>query len=115
MCHSLDNFLSRLESVSLLHGDLWVGNVLNVGKNRKAVFLIDPSCYYGHYEVDLAMSRLFGSFSTDFYYEYRTMKPAEPRWKEREKIYNLYHLLNHLLLFSYSYLGAVQSVLNAFV
>jgi fructosamine-3-kinase len=56
------------ESPSLIHGDLWNGNFMT-GADGKA-WLIDPAVYYGHREMDLAMSKLFGGFSTEFYESY---------------------------------------------
>src|SRR5690606_35042768 len=53
------------ESPALLHGDLWSGNVLVTGDGKPA--LIDPAVYYGHREMDLAFSRLFGGIDGRFY------------------------------------------------
>lgn len=97
---------------SLLHGDLWRGNVLS-GPGGEP-FLIDPAVYVGDRETDLAFSRLFGGFPDDFYESYAATWPLEKGWEKRQPIYNLYHLLNHLNLFGESYGGDVDAVLNRF-
>ncbi len=97
---------------SLLHGDLWSGNVLPDAEGRPA--LIDPAAYYGWAEADLAMTALFGGFPPAFYRAYEQAYPVEPGYRERFPIYNLYHLLNHLNLFGRGYLGSVQAVLRRF-
>ncbi|WP_066628324.1 fructosamine kinase family protein [Labilibacter marinus] len=89
------------EAPSLLHGDLWGGNYL-IGENGDAV-LIDPAVYYGHREADLAMTKLFGGFSEEFYEGYHQTYPLKEGYEHREKIYLLYHVLNHLNLFGSSY------------
>ncbi|WGK68118.1 fructosamine kinase family protein [Candidatus Haliotispira prima] len=119
LCRHLGELLPRLERASLLHGDLWSGNVLWWGergdrKPKACPILIDPACYYGHHEVDLAMTKMFGGFSIDFYREYYSLQAADPGWEQRFEIYNLYHWLNHLLMFGHSYLGAVRRVLSPF-
>ncbi len=108
--------LSRLLSKdvpALLHGDLWSGNYI-VSEAGEAC-LIDPAVYYGHREVDLAMTTLFGGFSPDFYLGYETHHALEPGWKERLEIYNLYPLLIHLNLFGRSYLGSILQILNRYI
>jgi protein-ribulosamine 3-kinase len=97
---------------ALLHGDLWAGNIHSDLKNRPV--LIDPACYWGWPEADLAMTRLFGGFDTRFYHSYQQVRPLEPGWEERVPIYNLYHLLNHLNLFGSSYHSQVTMVLSHF-
>ncbi len=118
LCLRLGEILPRLERSSLLHGDLWSGNTLWCGPRPQGAALIDPACYYGHWEADLAMTQLFGGFVPEFYCEYLNLQCAggdwEPGWPQRCEIYNLYHWLNHLLLFGRSYLGAVRSVLKQF-
>ncbi|AYN66045.1 fructosamine kinase [Euzebyella marina] len=97
---------------SLLHGDLWSGNFL-ISKSGEP-FLIDPAVYYGHNEVDLAMTRLFGGFSNEFYEAYREVIPAESGEKERCDLYQLYYLLVHLNLFGSSYKGSVTQILRRY-
>lgn len=97
---------------SLLHGDLWSGNVLYTAEGA---MLIDPAVYHGHREADLAMTELFGGFPADFMEAYRDAWPLEPGYPERVPLYNLYHLLNHALLFGDSWLGGVQGTLRRFV
>ncbi len=92
---------------SLLHGDLWGGNYL-VDANGDAV-LIDPAVCYGHREMDLAMSELFGGFSGRFYDAYEAAYPA-PGYGERRALYQLYYVLAHLNLFGESYGGRVDSI-----
>lgn len=95
---------------SLLHGDLWSGNVLAViqeageGKGEGEPILIDPAAYRGHREVDLAMSELFGGFGAAFYAAYREAWPLLPGYHEgRRAVYQLYYLLVHVNLFGGGY------------
>jgi fructosamine-3-kinase len=90
---------------SLVHGDLWNGNVMF---SQKGPWLIDPAVYYADPEVDLAMTEMFGGFDTEFYSEYFKHNPKKPGYEKRKIIYNLYHYLNHYNLFGESYLQAVM-------
>jgi fructosamine-3-kinase len=92
---------------SLMHGDLWGGNYL-VDERGEAV-LIDPAVCYGHREMDLAMSELFGGFSPRFYEAYFEAYPT-PGYPERRALYQLYYVLAHLNLFGESYGGRVDSI-----
>ncbi len=98
---------------SLLHGDLWGGNYLS-DENGEPV-LIDPAVYYGNREADLAMTRLFGGFSHEFYEVYNEEYPLPEGWQERVDIYKLYHVLNHLNLFGTSYLGSAISIIKSYI
>jgi len=100
------------EEPSLLHGDLWSGNYLIDG--RGIPWLIDPAVYYGHREADMAMTSLFGGFSNSFYSAYKSAYPIAPGYAEREPLYQLYHLLNHLNLFGTGYYGQVISILRRY-
>ncbi len=93
---------------SLLHGDLWGGNYL-VNADGAPV-LIDPAVYYGHREMDLAMSELFGGFSTRFYDAYNAVYPIDPGYGDRRALYQLYYILVHLNLFGEGYGGRVDSI-----
>ncbi|SHI47769.1 fructosamine kinase family protein [Pseudozobellia thermophila] len=97
---------------SLLHGDLWSGNYLISAKG--APYLIDPAVYYGHYEVDMAMTRLFGGFGPSFYRAYQEHFPPVGHEKERNDIYQLYYLLVHLNLFGSSYKASVTQILDRY-
>lgn len=105
----LEDFFPN-EKPSLLHGDLWSGNVMQ-GQNGGPV-LVDPAVYYGSREMDLAFSKLFGGFDDEFYHAYHTLFPLEPGFDEREPVYNLYPLLVHLLLFGKSYLPGIQKTVD---
>ena len=108
---SIERALERVsEAPSLLHGDLWNGNVL-CSESGEPVF-IDPSCYYGHREVDVAMTELFGGFAPEFRRAYERELPLEPGLELRFKIYNLYHLFNHWILFGESYRGRTLDLLK---
>jgi fructosamine-3-kinase len=93
-------------SPSLVHGDLWNGNVL-CGQDGR-VWLIDPAPYYADADVDLAMTQLFGGFGPAFYAAYRGVRPEPPRYALKRRIYNLYHYLNHLNLFGAAYLPGCE-------
>ena len=109
----LEELLVEPEKPSLLHGDLWSGNVM-CGSEGKAM-LIDPATYVGHAEADLAMTELFGGFPPEFYEAYREVNPLQPGYENRRDLYNLYQLLNHLNLFGPTYLGPVLSIVAEYV
>jgi len=108
----LENLLPAHPPPSVVHGDLWKGNFM-VNAVGTAV-LIDPATYYGHREVDLAMSELFGGYDEAFYAAYREAWPLESGYEERREIYNLYHLINHLNHFGAGYANGVASTLQRF-
>lgn len=101
------------EKPSLLHGDLWAGNVICAAGSRAV--LIDPAVYYGHREAELAMPRLFGGFPPAFFAAYEEEWPLPPGKEERGAIYELYHLLNHYNLFGAAYRGPCLEILRRLV
>jgi fructosamine-3-kinase len=100
------------EPQALLHGDLWSGNLLTDGTGEPC--LIDPAVYFGHREMDIAFSKLFGGFKHKFYECYQDMYPMEPGFNQRRDLYNLYPLLVHLNLFGRSYIGQINSIISRF-
>ncbi|HIA37386.1 MAG TPA: ketosamine-3-kinase [Flavobacteriales bacterium] len=100
------------EPPALLHGDLWNGNYM-VGEDGKPV-IIDPAVYYGHREMDVGMTMLFGGFDKMFYDSYNQECPLEQGWESRLDICNLYPLLVHVNLFGGGYIGQVNSILDRF-
>lgn len=97
---------------SLVHGDLWNGNFL-ISKDG-VPFLIDPAIGYAHYEVDLAMSRLFGGFGDSFYEAHANYFPLTAHQQQRMEIYQLYYLLVHLNLFGRPYYPSVKTILDKY-
>ncbi len=100
------------QPASLLHGDLWSGNMIADARGQPAI--IDPAAHYGWAEADLAMTALFGSPPAVFYQAYQETRPLPPGLRTRFPLYNLYHLLNHLNLFGRGYYGQVTSILRQY-
>ena len=104
---------AEADGPSLLHGDLWSGNV--IFDREGAPVLVDPAVYVGHREVDLAMTRLFGGFPPAFYRAYDEAWPPVPGRNARLCAYQLYPLLVHARLFGGGYVGsAVRAAEAAF-
>lgn len=96
---------------SLVHGDLWGGNVAMDTAGRPVLF--DPAVYHGDRETDLAMAELFGGFSPLFFEAYHGAWPIEPGYREwRRDLYQLYHLLNHDALFGGHYADESRQVIE---
>ncbi len=103
-------FVSYTPAASLLHGDLWSGNYSSDSTGTPVIF--DPAVYYGDRECDLAMTRLFDGFSTDFYAAYQDAWPLSDGWQQRTELYNLYHVLNHFNLFGARYLPQASAMVE---
>ena len=94
----------------LIHGDLWSGNV-STGYLKKGI-IFDPSCWWADAEVDIAMTRLFGGFTDDFYDEYFKLIKEKDGSNKRTIIYNFYHILNHANMFGGNYINEVNNYIN---
>lgn len=109
----LERWLDRPAQPSLIHGDMWGGNVL-VKADRIAGF-VDPAIYYADAEIELAFSTMFSTFSEPFFARYGEMRPIRPGfWEARRDIYNLYPLLVHVRLFGAGYVGSVEATVARF-
>lgn len=106
LCLRLSALLPASPPASLLHGDLWSGNALFSGR---AAYMIDPACYHGDGEVDLAMLSLFGAPPPTFLEGYGSLRPGAAA---RRPIYQLWPALVHLRLFGAGYLGLVSRLLD---
>ena len=108
VCERMAELAGPGEPPARLHGDLWSGNVMADADGRP--WLIDPSAYGGHREVDLAMLRLFGAPSERVFAAYEEVAPLAEGWRERVELYQLLPLLVHALLFGGSYRGAAERI-----
>ncbi len=109
----LERFAALIDhapSPSLLHGDLWGGNIGYTDADQPVIF--DPAVYYGDREADLAMTELFGGFGADFYAAYNAAWPLDSGYGVRKTLYNLYHILNHLNLFGSGYRSQAERMID---
>ncbi len=110
LAERLDDYLIEPAFPSLLHGDLWTGNVL-VRQGRVAG-LVDPAISCGNPEIELAFTTLFGTFGERFFAVYEALMPLEPGFHElRSSLYQLYPLLVHVRLFGAGYLAGIDHTL----
>lgn len=108
----MGRYLIEPKQPSLLHGDVWNGNLIPTQDN---VYFIDPAIYYGHNEIELAFIGMFNTLGDTFYNEYHRLNPIEDGFfQERMDIYNLYPYLVHVRAFGISYMNGVERILQKF-
>ncbi|XP_065191475.1 ketosamine-3-kinase-like isoform X1 [Sycon ciliatum] len=107
----IDSFFRDVEvKPSLIHGDLWGGNV---GQTATSPVVFDPASCYGHHEFDLGIGVMFGSFSPAFHNAYHKVVPKSPNFDKRTDLYQLFHHLNHWNHFGSGYRGSSISLLRS--
>ena len=112
-CEDFDKYLTEPQSPSLLHGDVWSGNVLM--HNGEVVSFIDPAIYYGHHEMELAFIMMFQTFDAPFFRKYAELFPIqEGFFEERADIYQLYPYLVHARAFGKNYIPYIEKILDKY-
>jgi fructosamine-3-kinase len=113
LCGHLDRWITEPAAPSLLHGDLWTGNILVRGSAIAG--FVDPAIYYADPEIELAFTTQFGTFGEAFFRRYGELRPLAPGFfEERRDLYNLYPLLVHARLFGGSYVNAIDGTLQKY-
>jgi protein-ribulosamine 3-kinase len=114
LSESLDTFFEDHEpQPSLLHGDLWSGNI-SFAKNGEPV-IYDPACYFGDREAEFGIINMFGGFTDEFYQGYNSVWPFDVGFENRLPLYELYHTLNHFNIFGPSYGASCQRLIDQLV
>jgi fructosamine-3-kinase len=110
----LTEWIPDPERASLVHGDVWAGNVLTRAGHVAA--FIDPAIYFADAEIELAFGTLFSTFGDAFFRRYQEHRRLAPGFFEvRRDVYNLYPLLVHAVLFGGGYGASVDRILRRFV
>lgn len=109
----LERWIGEPPAPSLIHGDMWGGNVL--AKDGRIAGFVDPAIYYADAEIELAFSTLFSTFGDSFFRRYAERRPIRPGFfEERRDLLNLYPLLVHVRLFGGAYVQSVERTLAKF-
>ncbi len=114
VAQNLSRWLEEPAAPSLIHGDVWGGNVLIDG-GRVAAF-VDPAIYYADPEIEIAFTTLFSTFGERFYRRYAELRGLSDTFFEvRRDLYNLYPLLVHAVLFGAGYGRSVDGIARRLV
>ena len=100
------------EFSSLLHGDIWGGNLYH---SARGPCFIDPAVYRGHYMVDLAFTEMFGGFGHNFYSAYNEILPVDKTYADLKSLYQIYPMLVHANLFGGSYYSSALMLAKKYI
>jgi len=107
----LSGLIPENSTPAIIHGDLWSGNYMIT---EKGPALIDSAAYYADFEMKFAIITMFGGFSQRFFDAYNEVNTLPSEWKKRNKIYQLYHILNHYYLFGGGYQNQALEIAKYF-
>ena len=107
----LDDLLTEPVRPALLHGDVWTENVLS--SDARVRGFLDPACYYGHPEMELAYVAWTDTFGETFFERYRAVAGIDPGFADRERVYRLFPLVVHVHLFGGRYRERLDRALAA--
>jgi fructosamine-3-kinase len=110
LMEAFPTLMDHAPSPSLLHGDLWGGNLGHDDQGNPVIY--DPATYYGDREAEIAMTELFGGFGAAFYDAYNAAWPLDAGYRTRRTFYNLYHILNHANMFGGGYVGQARRMME---
>ena len=108
----IETLIPHKSTPVLIHGDLWSGNYMI---SEKGPALIDPASYYADREMEFAIMTMFGGFSQRFYDAYNEVNPLPTDWKQRNRLYQLYHVLNHHYLFGGGYFSQALQIAKSYL
>ena len=109
---NLHNFIPKNPVSSLLHGDLWEGNILF--NKQKFCGLIDPGSFFGHNELEVAYLRWFNPkfIDNNFIDKYNEKVKLDSNYIHYEPIYQLYYSLLNVYLWDRSYINDVLRLIK---
>ena len=110
--YNIEQFIPESKTPSLIHGDLWSGNILF--NDGKLVGLIDPGIQYAEVEFELAHLLFFNTVSDVFFKHYQNYIQLDSKFRERSGIYELYYALLNVYLWDRSYINRVNNILKRF-
>ena len=95
---------------SLLHGDLWSGNILF---NNDGATLIDPAIYFGDREMELAFILMFNTFGDTFFNSYSEVHAlSDDFYETKVPLYQIYPYLVHIALYGSTYISGMEEQLK---
>jgi fructosamine-3-kinase len=112
LCQRLPGLVAPGAPPALIHGDLWSGNVV---ASTRGPALVDPACAFADREMEFGITTLFGGFSSRFFHAYEEAFALPAGWRERNPLYQAYHLLNHHLIFGGHYGAAAVAAARRYV
>ena len=110
--NKLETFIPESNKPSLIHGDLWSGNILF--NNGRLAGLIDPGIYYSNKELDLSSLSFLNVVSKDFIEKYKNFSNIENDFEERKGIYELYYALLNVYLWSREYIKNTKEIIKRY-
>ena len=108
--NKLEDLIPNNPTPSLIHGDLWEGNILfNKGK---IAGLIDPGIHFAHNEMEISYLTWFKYVTDNFLNYYSEIYKIDKYFSKYEPIYQLYYCLLNIHLWDRKYIANANELTN---